>query len=165
VRSAEGDAAPAGTTVTVDQEGGRQVGRRALDGAGGGWRVDGLPQGRYTVVTDAPGHAVRSVSAEVAAGTVTRVEVVLSLAAEVAGVVRQRPGGAVLPGTVLSLVDHAGDVVATTTSAPDGSFGFSGLAAGRYTLVPAGYGSLTRAVSAGAGATTRVELSLGGGQP
>jgi large repetitive protein len=56
----------------------------------------------------------------------------------------QQPGEPGKPGVTITLKDGAGNVVATTTTGPDGSYSFPNLPAGNYTIEetqPAGFGS------------------------
>ncbi len=56
------------------------------------------------------------------------------------------PGETGLDGVTLQLRDSSGSVVATTTTAPDGTYSFTNLAAGNYSVIeaqPNGYGSST----------------------
>jgi fimbrial isopeptide formation D2 family protein/uncharacterized repeat protein (TIGR01451 family) len=58
----------------------------------------------------------------------------------------QQTGEPPIPGTTIQLVDVRGNVVASTTTQPDGSYLFPNVAPGSYTIVeiqPAGYGDST----------------------
>ncbi|MFJ5729869.1 carboxypeptidase-like regulatory domain-containing protein [Streptomyces paradoxus] len=50
-----------------------------------------------------------------------------------------RGGGAPLSGARVTLVDAAGNVVATTRTGLDGAYAFSGLDTGAYTVIATGY--------------------------
>jgi hypothetical protein len=82
-------------------------------------------------------------------------------------------GGAALRGTVrafagrpvddarVTLLDAAGNTVATLTTGPDGTFRFADLASGAYTLIASGYPPVATALQIAGGSRTSREIRLG----
>ncbi|MEU6754193.1 carboxypeptidase-like regulatory domain-containing protein, partial [Spirillospora sp. NPDC046719] len=66
------------------------------------------------------------------------VEIELPAGPALRGTVRGR-GGEALGDAHVSLVDQAGNVVATARTGPDGAYAFEGLAPEDYTVVASGY--------------------------
>ncbi|MFI1615576.1 MFS transporter [Streptomyces lydicus] len=111
-------------------------------GAEGYFAFDELTPGTYTVAVNAPAHRPAALPVEVGGQGTTRIEVELQAGARVQGVVRaggpngnRRP----LPDARVTLVDAAGNVVATSTTGEDGAYAFTDLDAGDYTVIASGY--------------------------
>lgn len=124
----------AGAAVTVAEPGtGGQVSatRTAPTGT---FRVGVAASGTYLVIVSAAGRRP-------AAGLITvtdgpaRHDVVLGGAGVLGGVARVAETSDPVPGAVVTLTDAQGQVVATGTTAADGSYRLDGLEAGDYTLV------------------------------
>ncbi|MEV5827845.1 carboxypeptidase-like regulatory domain-containing protein [Spirillospora sp. NPDC052242] len=149
VRSAHGGAPVAGAVVIVTDVRG-DVLATAETGPPGEFAVTDLVPGAMTLAVNAPGHRPQAVPVEVGAGGVTRVEVELRPGAHVRGTVRG--AGAPLGGARVTLIDAAGNAVATTTTGPDGAYAFSDLDGGAYTVIATGYPPRATAVTvSGAG--------------
>jgi EmrB/QacA subfamily drug resistance transporter len=97
-----------------------------------------LVPGSVTVAVNAPGYRPLALPVEIGGQGVTRIEAVLRSGAVVRGVVR---GAAGLPLTDarVTLVDAAGNVVATATTGDDGAYAFADLDAGEYSVIATGY--------------------------
>ncbi|WP_030021100.1 MFS transporter [Streptomyces monomycini] len=104
--------------------------------AQGGWELTGLTPGDFTLVLSATGHRphARSFSSP---GTPARQDARLVPATAVRGTVRD-PHGRPLPDAAVTLQDLGGTSALHTVTGPDGTFAFTGLAGGAYTLTAAG---------------------------
>lgn len=167
-----GDQPPlAGVTVVLRDEGGLPLATTTTDEQGH-YRFDPLPPGTYTVVEftpeqllDGPEYvgSVDGVPVGYVAANDTIQEITLAsgqagedydfcehLPAALSGFVYHdrndngvlEPGEEPIAGVTLTLLDGGGEVVATASSLPDGSYQFAGLAADEYRVretQPAGY--------------------------
>ncbi|MEV8565642.1 MFS transporter [Streptomyces sp. NPDC051322] len=110
-----------------------------------------LIPGSVTVAVNATGFRPMALPVEIGGQGVTRIEAALQSGALVQGVVRGGADRRPLPDARVTLVDAAGNVVATATTGDDGAYGFADLNSGEYTLIATGYppvaGSLTVAGS------------------
>ncbi|WP_201452578.1 MFS transporter [Streptomyces sp. HM190] len=104
-----------------------------------------LVPGPVTVAVNAAGFRPRALPVEVGGTGVTRVEIDLEPGARLRGVVRA-PGGPLADARV-TLVDAAGNVVATATTGPDGAYAFADLDGGDYTLIATGYPPVATALT------------------
>lgn len=106
-----------------------------------------LVPGSVTVAVNATGFRPLALPVEIGGQGVTRIEAVLQSGAFVQGTVRAGAARRPLPDARVTLVDAAGNVVATSTTGEDGAYGFADLDAGEYTVIATGYppvaGSLT----------------------
>ncbi|MFD5544683.1 carboxypeptidase-like regulatory domain-containing protein, partial [Streptomyces sp. NPDC127079] len=82
-------------------------------------------------------HRPLALPVEVSGTGPTRIEVELRPGARVCGTVRGAVGP--LGDARVTLVDAAGNVVATTTTGDDGAYAFSDLDTGPYTVIATGY--------------------------
>ncbi|MGY1760771.1 MFS transporter [Geodermatophilus sp. SYSU D00779] len=131
-RVLRGDGRPlAGASVTLADVTGRQV-DRASTGDDGGYRLRPASGGTYLLIAAAPQLAPNAAMVAVADSAVHR-DVVLAGSGEVRGTVCGATGGP-LPGALVTLTDVQGEVVASTTTATDGTFALGELLAGVYTL-------------------------------
>ncbi|MFF9160881.1 collagen binding domain-containing protein [Streptomyces longwoodensis] len=136
VRSADGGAPVAGAVVIVTDVRGDVLATTRTDGLGGYAFTDLVP-GPVTLAVSSPKHRPLALSVEMAGTGTTRADVELRPGAQVRGTVRAA-GGPVGDARV-TLVDAAGNVVATTTTGPDGAYAFSDLDTGAYTVIATGY--------------------------
>ncbi|QNP68899.1 MFS transporter [Streptomyces roseirectus] len=136
VRAADGGAPVAGAVVIVTDVRGDVLATTRTDGLGEFALTDLVP-GAVTVAVNSPKHRPLALPVEIAGNGVTRVDVELRPGAHVRGTVR----GAGLPlgDARVTLVDAAGNVVATTTTGSDGAYAFSDLDSGEYTVIATGY--------------------------
>jgi MFS family permease len=171
VRDAQGAAIP-GAVLTLIGGDGWQAGR-AETAADGGYGLDGVPLGTFSVIATALGHAPQAAVVKAAAGTVVSHDFVLAgsggftgvapvAEAEVHGVV-SGPGDAPAPGVTVSVVNSGGDVVASTVTGEDGTYRLAGLDGGEHVLVASGFNPVSAVVRVEEGQTATVTLDLGPG--
>ncbi|OIJ69249.1 MFS transporter [Streptomyces mangrovisoli] len=96
-----------------------------------------LVPGTVTLAVNAAGFRPRALPVEVGGTGVTRIEVDLDSGARLLGVVRAPHGP--LADARVTLVDAAGNVVATATTGADGAYAFGDLDGGEYTVIATGY--------------------------
>ncbi|MFG2172384.1 MFS transporter [Streptomyces niveus] len=150
VRGAEGDTPVEGAMVVVADVRG-DVLATGKSGPGGEFAFAELLPGPVTVAVNATGFRPLALPVEIGAQGVTRVEAVLRPGALVRGTIRAGADRRPLPDARVTLIDAAGNVVATATTGDDGVYGFADLDAGEYTVMATGYppvaGALTVAGS------------------
>ncbi|MGA4840926.1 MFS transporter [Streptomyces sp. G45] len=144
VRTAEGKQPVSGAVVVVTDVRGDVLASGASDEQGAFGFTDLVP-GPVTVAVNAAGHRPVALPVEVAATGVTRVEADLRPGARVLGTVRA--GGAPLNDARVTLVDAAGNVVATATTGADGAYAFTDLDGGEYTVIATGYPPVATGIS------------------
>ncbi|MGW2177981.1 MFS transporter [Streptomyces sp. NPDC001732] len=98
-----------------------------------------LVPGSVTVAVNAAGFRPLALPVEIGSQGVTRIEAALQTGALVRGVVRAGAAGRPLPDARVTLVDAAGNVVATATTGEDGAYAFADLDAGEYSVIATGY--------------------------
>ncbi|MEU2302337.1 MFS transporter [Streptomyces antibioticus] len=135
VRSSNGGPVDGATVVVTDVRGDVQVTVRT-DGAGEFSFAELVP-GPVTLVVSSPKHRPLALPVEIGATGITRVDVELRPGVQVRGTVRG--AGVPLGDARVTLTDAVGNVVATATTGPDGTYAFADLDEGRYTVVATGY--------------------------
>lgn len=138
VRAADGDLPVEGAMVIVTDVRG-DVLATGKSAAGGEFSFAELLPGSVTVAVNAAGFRPLALPVDIGAQGVTRVEAVLRSGALVQGTVRAGADRRPLPDARVTLVDAAGNVVATATTGDDGAYGFADLDAGEYTVIATGY--------------------------
>ncbi|MFH8472110.1 MFS transporter [Streptomyces sp. NPDC018000] len=138
VRTAETAAPVAGAMVVVTDVRG-DVLATGTSGETGEFTFGELVPGSVTVAVNAAGFRPLALPVEIGGQGVTRVEAALQSGALVQGVVRAGSGRRPLPDARVTLVDAAGNVVATSTTGDDGAYAFTDLDAGEYSVVATGY--------------------------
>ncbi|WNI23529.1 MFS transporter [Streptomyces sp. ITFR-16] len=98
-----------------------------------------LVPGAVTVAVNAAGFRPLALPVEIGGQGVTRVDAALQSGALVQGVVRAGVARRPLPDARVTLVDAAGNVVATSTTGEDGAYAFADLDAGEYSVIATGY--------------------------
>ncbi|MFR9804666.1 MFS transporter [Pseudonocardia sp. RS010] len=157
VRSGE-HPAPQVSVLALDGAG-RLVGR-AVTGEDGRFRLDGIPTGTTTVTATLAGHEPKATTVHVGAEGTTPVDLLLDAGGELGGTVTG-PDGRLLSNALVTVVDGAGEVVASATSGSDGRFAVPRVVPGTYTLTTSVHlPAVARVELSGAG-TTDVELRLG----
>jgi hypothetical protein len=136
VRAADSGAPVAGAVVIVTDVRGEVLATERTDGLGE-FSLTGLVPGTVTVAVSAPKHRPLALPVEIDGSQVTRVEAELRPGARVRGTIRG--AGGPLGDARVTLVDAAGNVVATTTTGDDGAYAFSDLDGGQYTVIASGY--------------------------
>ncbi|WP_455712019.1 MFS transporter [Streptomyces canus] len=96
-----------------------------------------LVPGQLTLAVTAAGYRPIALPVEIAAQGVTRTELELSPGLHVRGMVQA--AGRPLNDARITLIDTAGNVVATATTGEDGDYAFTDLDGGEYTVTAAGY--------------------------
>jgi EmrB/QacA subfamily drug resistance transporter len=139
-----GSKAVSGALVVATDQRGTVAGSTTTD-RGGGYRMDELAPGRYTVTVRAPGHRPAAEPATVT-GDGTRCDVELRPAASVHGTVRSRDGRPLAAARV-TLLDAAGDVVAARSTGADGRYRFADLSGEEYTVIASGYSPVATPVA------------------
>ncbi|GAU66896.1 major facilitator superfamily transporter [Streptomyces sp. NBRC 110611] len=110
--------------------------------AEGYFAFDELAPGTFTLAVNAAHHRPAALPIEVGGQGTTHIEVELLSGARVQGTVRAggRDGSPQpLADARVTLVDAAGNVVATSTTGEDGAYAFTDLDAGDYTVIASGY--------------------------
>ncbi|MER5575053.1 MFS transporter [Streptomyces massasporeus] len=136
VRSADGGTPVAEAVVIVTDVRGEVLATGRTDVLGE-FTVSDLVPGPVTLAVNSPKHRPLAQVVEVGAAGTTRVELELRPGAQVRGTVRG--GGSPLSDARVTLVDAAGNVVATTRTGLDGAYAFSDLDTGAYTVIATGY--------------------------
>ncbi len=146
VKAAESGAPVDGAMVVVTDVRGDVLATGA-SGPAGEFAFGELIPGFVTVAVNAAGFRPLALPVEIGGQGVTRVEAALRSGALVRGVVRAGSARSPLTDARVTLIDAAGNVVATATTGEDGAYAFTDLDAGEYAVIATGYppvaGSLT----------------------
>lgn len=121
-------------------------------GADGAFGFADLPAGDFTLAVNATGYRPAALPVEVAGNGPTHVEVPLRPGARLHGTVLGGVARTPLTEARVTLIDAAGNVVATATTGADGAYAFGDLDAGEYSLVASGYPPVATQVTVGNGA-------------
>ncbi len=148
----------AGPTVTVIDPSGRQAGR-VVGGADGGFALHVDVAGHYVLVASAEGHEPSAV-AVIAGATPVQIEIVLGALLALTGLVMEASRGRPVAGATAAVTDVEGRVSLVQVTGADGSFTFTGLAAGQYTLVVSAEGSEPSAQTVTIGGTDAVDVTV-----
>ncbi|MFJ4962622.1 MFS transporter [Streptomyces sp. NPDC088729] len=146
VRSVESGSPVEGAMVIVTDVRG-DVLATGLSTATGEFAFGELVPGSVTVAVNAAGFRPLALPVEVGGQGVTRVEAALRSGALVRGVVRAGAMPAPLGDARVTLIDAAGNVVATATTGEDGAYAFTDLDAGEYSVIATGYPPVAGALS------------------
>lgn len=146
VRAEETGAPVEGAMVVVTDVRG-DVLATGRSGEAGEFAFGELVPGAVTVALNATGFRPLALPVEIGGQGVTRVEAALRAGALVQGTVRAGSALAPLSDARVTLIDAAGNVVATARTGDDGAYAFADLDAGEYSVIATGYppvaGSLT----------------------
>ncbi|MGW5064585.1 DHA2 family efflux MFS transporter permease subunit [Streptomyces cyaneofuscatus] len=138
VRAAESGTPVDGAMVIVTDVRG-DVLATGTTGQAGEFTFGELVPGSVTVAVNAAGFRPLALPVEVGGQGVTRVEAALRAGALVRGVVRAGSARGPLADARVTLIDAAGNVVATATTGEDGAYAFTDLDAGEYSVIATGY--------------------------
>ncbi|MGY4905527.1 MFS transporter [Streptomyces sp. 900116325] len=138
VRAAESGAPVDGAMVIVTDVRGDVLatGKSAENGE---FTFTELVPGAVTVAVNAAGYRPLALPVEIGGQGVTRIDAALQSGALVQGVVRAGTALRPMPDARVTLVDAAGNVVATSTTGEDGAYAFADLDAGEYSVIATGY--------------------------
>ncbi|WUW00866.1 MFS transporter [Streptomyces sp. NBC_01471] len=129
-------------------------------GREGGYVINELVAGEYTLAGSAPAFRPAAMPVSVQAARETRQDVELAGGAVLRGTVRAS-GGRPVEDARVTLLDAAGNVVDTLTTGPDGTFRFVDLSSGEYTVIAAGYPPVATVLQVAGGGRTERDLQLG----
>ncbi|MGJ5893558.1 MSCRAMM family protein [Streptomyces niveiscabiei] len=142
--------------VTADVRG--EVIATGVTGADGGFGFGGLGPGPVTVAVSADGFRPVALPVEVAVSGMTRAEVELAPGARVRGVVTA--SGRPVDAASVTLVDAAGNVVASAVTGADGGYAFTDLDGGAYTVTATGYPPRAGQVTVGGAGVDGYDIEL-----
>lgn len=144
---ADGSGAPVEGAMVIVTDVRGDVLATGASGPTGEFAFGELVPGSVTVAVNAAGFRPLALPVEIGGQGVSRVEAVLRSGALVQGVVRAGSARSPLADARVTLIDAAGNVVATATTGEDGAYAFTDLDAGEYAVIATGYppvaGSLT----------------------
>jgi hypothetical protein len=132
-------ALPVGDAMVVVTDVRGEVLATGKTGVGGAFRFDALPAGMFTVAVNAGGYRPVALPVEVGVAGTTRIEVELRSGAYLQGTVRAGADRRPLTDARVTLLDAAGNVAGTATTGDDGTYAFTDLDSGDYTLIASGY--------------------------
>ncbi|MFE5240613.1 MULTISPECIES: MFS transporter [unclassified Streptomyces] len=159
VRNAEGGTPVQGAMVVVTDVRGDVLATGVSNDAGE-FTFGELIPGSVTVAVTAAGFRPLALPVEVGGQGVTRVDVALRSGALVRGVVRAGSGRAPLNDARVTLIDAAGNVVATSTTGEDGAYAFTDLDAGEYSVIATGYPPVAGALTVTGGGVDGHDIEL-----
>ncbi|MCI4041816.1 MFS transporter [Streptomyces sp. TRM75563] len=144
---AEGPGTPVDGAMVIVTDVRGDVLATGTSGPAGEFAFGELIPGSVTVAVNAAGFRPLALPVEIGGQGVTRVEAALRSGALVQGIVRAGSARSPLTDARVTLIDAAGNVVATATTGEDGAYAFTDLDTGEYTVIATGYppvaGSLT----------------------
>ncbi|MCX5161606.1 MFS transporter [Streptomyces sp. NBC_00264] len=146
VRAAETSSPVEGAMVIVTDVRG-DVLATGKSGETGEFTFGELVPGSVTIAVNAVGFRPLALPVEIGGQGVTRVEAALQSGALVQGVVRAGSARRPLPDARVTLVDAAGNVVATSTTGEDGAYAFTDLDSGEYSVIATGYPPVASALT------------------
>ncbi|WP_425472867.1 MFS transporter [Streptomyces botrytidirepellens] len=158
VLTADGTPVRDATVTLTDVRG--EVVASTRSGREGGYVMTELVAGEYTLASSAPAFRPAALPVTVQAARETRQDIELAGGAVLRGVVRAG-GGRLVEDARVTLLDAAGNVVDTATTAADGAFRFIDLSAGEYTVIAAGYPPVATVLQVAGGGRTERDLHLG----
>ncbi|WP_069813732.1 MFS transporter [Streptomyces sp. TP-A0874] len=120
-----------------------------------------LIPGSFTIAVNAVNHRPLAMPVEISGQGVTRIDVELFSGALVQGTVLAGAEHRPLPDARVTLVDAAGNVVATSTTGDDGAYAFTDLDAGDYTIIASGYPPTASPLSVSARGVDGYDIELG----
>ncbi|MFC4128594.1 MFS transporter [Nocardia rhizosphaerae] len=123
---------PAATLTLIDQHG-RQVARGDGD-SDGAYVIEAPEPGNYVLIAAAVGHQPEAVSVSMGERAL-HVDLMLTGAGELTGIVRSARRGEPLLGATVTLTDSGGDVVGAAITGEDGAYVCRDVVSGTYTLV------------------------------
>jgi MFS family permease len=159
VREADNVPVSGATVVVLDGHG--EVLATTTTGADGHYDLPGPLRGACTLQVSAHGHRPAAVPVDPDGGGPVRQDVILHLAATLAGTVRHAGTGRPVADARVTLLDAAGALVASARTADDGTYTLTDLTPGAYTLVAGGHPPASATVTLDSADTPSVDLDLG----
>ncbi|XHM64161.1 MFS transporter [Streptomyces nigra] len=153
------DGTPVDATVTLTDVRGEVVATTRSERENG-YVITELIAGEYTLAASSAAFRPAAVPVTVKAARETRQDIELAGGAALRGTVRAG-GGRPVGDARVTLLDAAGNVVDTLTTGPDGTFRFTDLASGEYTVIAAGYPPVATVLQVARGGRTERDLQLG----
>ncbi len=156
-----GDAVAGAAVTLIDAQG--DVAAVGVTDGSGHYRLAGVPDGAYTLTATSAGHRPSAVSLWLDVGITVERNLDLPQRSRLAGTVTAAGSGRPVEEATATLVDAGGVIVGSTLTDADGTFTFTDLPAGTYTLTARGYAPTAQTVhvTAGAEATAEITLSTG----
>ncbi|WP_243795991.1 MFS transporter [Saccharopolyspora gloriosae] len=133
-----GDREISGATVVLTDLRGEVVGSNAT-GTDGRYEFTDLVGGSYALTATAEGFRPVATPVVVADGESAALDVALQTGAALTGVVRSANLGLPVPDARVTLLDAAGEVVTAVTTDAEGTYAFTDLPDGDYTVIATGY--------------------------
>ncbi len=152
------DGSPVKAELALLSSGADVVLRHWTDGDGG-LIVPDLPAGHYELVVQSLGYRPETRPVAVTESGARSVEVGLVGVGHIYGAVAG-PGGGWLPGVLITLTDASGAVVATTKSDSAGSFHFTRVLEGSYTVAAPTWAAAIAAVETGPGSVVAADVEF-----
>jgi EmrB/QacA subfamily drug resistance transporter len=159
VRVAGGAGLPEALLTLTDIQG--EVVATTVTGPDGRYTMGDLLAGTYTLVGQATGHQPVAVTVEIGEGGGVEQDVVLVGGARVAGTVRADSDGRPLREASVTLVDGAGNVLATRQTDANGTYAFDDPTEGSYTLIASGYAPVATGLRLTPGDDVQHDVVLG----
>ena len=159
VRAAGSRTPVPGATASLADSGGGIVTAGRTDETGRYLLAD-LDAGSYTLAVSAPGRQPAALPVVIGAGRHATLDAELASGGRLDGTARTVRGEAV-PDALVTVLDAAGNVAATTTTAADGTYALDNLAAGEYTVIAAGYPPAASTLTLSPGQSHAHDLLLG----
>jgi|GEM_PF-3197615 len=126
----------AAVALTITDQTGTQV-ARCTTGSDGRFEFSEISSGTYLVIAAVDGHQPHAEALTVRPGHMDTLDIALTPALGVYGVVHDRNTGEPVAAAVVTAVSQAGEVLASTVSEPDGSYRVVGFEETSITLVAA----------------------------
>jgi EmrB/QacA subfamily drug resistance transporter len=156
-----GDGLPVRDAMVVVTDVTGEVLATAKTGESGSFSFDALAAGTFTLAVNAAAYRPVAMPIEVAGQGVTHMEVELSSGAHLQGTIRAGSGRNPLADARVTLLDAAGNVAGTATTGEDGTYAFTDLDAGDYTLIASGYPPVASSLSVDGRAEGGHDVALG----
>ncbi|WP_306999225.1 MFS transporter [Amycolatopsis thermophila] len=158
VRTAGGQPVGGATLVLTDERG--EVVASSITGGDGWYHFDDVGGGVHTLTVTAAGHQPSATPLVTTEGEQATHDVELVRTARLAGVVRAGREDRPVAEAQVTLLDPAGEVVATTLTDEEGRYSFTDLPAGDYTLVTSGYAPVAAPLEVIAGTPLSRDVEL-----